>query len=663
MTDRRVSVLLPLPLAGAYDYGVPGDMRVAPGDFVTVPLGARQATGVVWDTPPSGVASARLKNIAALRVDMPPLPDISRRFVDWVAGYTLAPSGAVLRLVTGGTQGLQPLKRQPSAKTERLIAPAVPPGPGVTLSAAQEQAALQIGQALQGGSWSALVLDGVTGSGKTEVYAKGLEQVLNQGGQALVLLPEIALTSATLARLRGCLGVEPLAWHSGLTPAQRRKGWKDVATGKAQLMVGARSALFLPFADLRLIVVDEEHDGSYRQEDGVLYHARDMAVARAWLGGAVVVLASATPSLETLANVDNGRYARLVLPDRVGAARMPDIKLVDVRTDKPPKGAWLSPSLRTALQETLQAGQQSLVFLNRRGYAPLSLCRSCGHRMICPNCTAWLVAHDRGRSLQCHHCGHGMPSPSSCPSCHAPGPLAGCGPGIERVHEEVAALLPGARLACVASDSPLTANAQALQAMEQGGLDVLIGTQLVVKGHHFPNLTLVGVVDADLGLGGADPRAAERCFQVLHQVSGRSGRAQMRGRALIQTTQPEHPVMKALAQGDRDGLMRALQGERKAFDMPPFGRWAALVLSGTDEAQVTCAAHDLIVCAPRLADVRILGPAPAPMARLRGRHRQRLLIKTKLGVRLQPIVSAWLAQVTPSRTVRLQVDMDPYSFL
>jgi primosomal protein N' (replication factor Y) len=489
--------------------------------------------------------------------------------------------------------------------------------------------------------------------------------VLAEGRQVAVMLPEIAMSAQWFARFAERFGAAPATWHSELSRPERRRVWRNVAEGKVKVVVGARSALFLPYADLGLIVIDEEHDASFKQEDGVVYHARDMAVVRAQLGEIPIVLASATPSLETLANADAGRYARLHLPERHGVAELPDVTLVDMRRTPPPRGKWLSPALTEALTETLAAGEQAMLFLNRRGYAPLTLCRACGYRIECPRCTAWLVEHRLAGRLECHHCGHSMRPPPQCPNCEAEGALVACGPGVERVAEEVAALFPEAAIAVMASDTVRgpEAAAELVRQIQDKEIDLLIGTQIMAKGHHFPMLTLVGVIDADLGLAGGDPRAAERTFQMLSQVSGRAGRAERPGRVLLQTYMPEHPVMRAMASGDRERFLAEEKAARQAAKLPPYGRLAALVVSGPNIARVEETARMLALKSPRVDGIDVLGPAPAPLATLRGRHRQRFLVKAGRDVRLQPYIRQWLAAVKVPSDVRIKVDIDPYSFL
>ena len=725
----RVAVLLPLPLAGAYDYRVPEGLTPVPGDFVTVPLGQRLMTGVVWDRSESSedLAEARLKPIAVVH-DAIRMREPVRRLVDWIAAYTLSPPGAVMRMAMGPSDALEaeegrtgwalaPDLPPPGTKDRRITAtrarvlavfagtealpaallaqeagcttgviramaeagllvetrlPARPPRPVPdwrlpfpSFSPDQTEAADVIVAAVRARRYETILLDGVTGSGKTEVYFKAIAAALEAGRQVLVLLPEIALGAQWHRRFERQFGVPAAAWHSDLRPAERRGVWRDVGEGLAKVVVGARSALLLPFTDLGLIVVDEEHDASFKQEDGVIYHARDMAVVRASLEAVPIVLASATPSLESLVNAERGRYRRLVLPARHGGAELPKVTLVDLRDDKPDRQKFVAPSLIEALKETLSAGEQAMLFLNRRGYAPLTLCRTCGHRMQCPNCTAWLVEHRFMGRLICHHCGHAERPPEHCPACEDKHSFAPCGPGVERLAEEITQRFPDARIAVMASDTLIGPQAVAdlVERVQNHEIDLLIGTQIMAKGHHFPMLTLVGVIDGDLGLSGGDLRAGERTFQMLHQVAGRAGRAERPGRVLLQTFDPGHPVMKALAAHDRDRFLALEADERRLRHMPPFGRLAALIISAPDADQADQAAAALARAAPHLKGVDVLGPAPAPLAVLRGRHRRRFLVKTDRQVNIQAVLRQWLAGVRTPTAVRIQVDVDPYSFL
>jgi len=723
LPGQHIAVLLALPLPAAYDYRVPEGMTLGDGDFVRVPLGRREVNGVVWGEGSHTVAENKIRDVLT-RLATPPMAMDSRRFIDWVAAYTVSPPGAVLKMAMSVPAALEQPRPQlvyglnPSPP-EFKVTPArqrvidvlkdgQPPRPGVELARAAavgtsvvsglakigvllcletlprdatakpdgahpgpelspDQAtsgAILAGDVSKGG-FAVSLLDGVPGAGKTEVYFQGVAEALKQGRQVLVLLPEIALSAQWLERFERRFGAPPALWHSDLTPARRRDTWRAVSEGRAGVVVGARSALFLPFKDLALIVVDEEHEGAFKQEEGVIYNARDMAVVRAHLADIPIVLASATPSLESVVNAGAGRYRLLHLPERHGGAELPEVSLIDMRAEAPSGGHWISPGLVDQLKQTFAAGEQAMLFLNRRGYAPLTLCRTCGHRFACPNCTAWLVTHRRGAGrLQCHHCGYATPLPENCPACEKQ-TLAACGPGVERLAEEVAELFPNIRTDIAASDSLVgpQAAAELVARIEAHDIDLIIGTQIVAKGYHFPLLTLVGVVDADLGLSGGDLRAAERTYQLLYQVAGRAGRADRPGRVMLQTYMPDHPVMQALLSGERQRFIETETAARKESDMPPFSRLAAVIVSGPLEAEVDRVAALLGRKAPNYKDVMILGPATAALAKIRGRHRRRFLIKAAKQVDIQGLISDWMASVPAGGKVRIAVDIDPYSFL
>ena len=718
VTVQSVSVLLPGGAPGPFDYAK-GGHDLKRGDVVAVPLGRREVTGVVWGPGTGEVGHNRLKAVSGL-LDLPPLPSLICDFVDWMAGYTVSPKGNVLALALRSAEAgpqktkllfrrgaLEPARMTPARQKVLEVASdglarsmaewaemagvstatvkglidagalegvevpvfRAPPDPDpehmhLQLSPAQRGVADDLIAALDSG-FSATLLDGVTGSGKTETYFEAVAEVLRRGGQALILLPEIALTHQFMDRFEARFGCRPCEYHSDVKGPERSRVWRAASDGSARVVVGARSSLFLPYADLKLIIVDEEHDSAFKQEEGVIYHARDMAVMRARMGDFPIVMASATPSLETWVNAQHGRYRHLTLPARFGVAVMPEVRLVDLRRDRPPSQRFLSPPLEAAIEETLQRKEQTLLFLNRRGYAPLNICHECGHRIECPNCSAWLVEHRFRSKLTCHHCGYERPKPHACPQCGTANSIASSGPGVERIAEEVTHLWPEARVAIASSDvlhGP-TQTQEALASMAEGGIDILIGTQIVAKGHNFPNLTLVGVVDADLGLSGGDPRARERTFQLLHQVAGRAGRAEKPGRALLQTHQPEDRLMQAIAAGDRDAFLTLEAEDRERLGFPPFGRFAALILSSADEALLEAYARDLAAAAPLAEGCTVWGPAPALMARLRGRTRLRFLVKTQRNFRIQDFVRAWLAALPPPGKVRLIVDIDPQSFL
>jgi len=724
MPRRVVDVLVPVALDRAYSYRVPEQLELAPGDIVCVPLGAREATAVVWaDNPkPNPRLDNRLKDVEE-KLELPPLRPELRSFVDWVANYTVSSRGMVLRMCLRmgehlgaerervGLRLAGPPPQRMTRARQRVLALladgmlrakgeaareagvsagvidglidegtlevlALPPEPVAQkpdpdfaqpdFTADQSAAAAALRATLAEDGYTVTLLDGVTGSGKTEVYFEAVADTIRRGRQSLILMPEIALTAQFLDRFAARFGVRPAEWHSQLTPRRRARTWRAVADGEVSVVVGARSALFLPYADLGLIVVDEEHDPAYKQEDGVHYHARDMAVVRGHIARIPVVLSSATPSLETEVNARRGRYRRLSLPERFGGQRLPSVEAIDLRRERPPPGRFISPPLAGAVRTAIERGEQALLFLNRRGYAPLTLCRACGFRFSCPNCDAWLVDHRFRKQLVCHHCGFAMPHPAACPHCQAVNSLVACGPGVERLEEEVRALFPHARVLVLSSD--LVASVERMREefadIAAGRFDIVIGTQLVAKGHHFPMLNLVGVVDADLGLSNGDPRAAERTFQLLHQVIGRAGREAGAGLGLLQTHQPDHPVMRALIAQDRAAFYDAEIEARERAHYPPFGRLASLIVSGTDKSSTQSFARQLARAAPQRDDVRVLGPAEAPLALMRGRHRLRLLVKAPRNFDLSAYLREWLNAAPKAKgSIKLGIDIDPQSFL
>jgi primosomal protein N' (replication factor Y) len=643
-TMPRVNVLLATALDKSLDYISEHTARV--GEIVEVPLAGRKVMGVVMGEGNKDFPEAKMKSVLQ-SPEVPLLRAPFLRFIDWVADYTLAPRGAVLAL--SGIAHATKLPRKMYVAPDYLSH--LP-----TLSSEQQKAYKMI---CESGSTPS-VLDGVTGSGKTEVYFHIIDDVIKAGKQILILVPEIALTHQWMQRFEKTFGAAPVVWHSSQSPADRKRAWHAVVAGEAKVIVGARSSLFLPFKNLAHIIVDEEHDLSYKQEDGVLYHARDMAVVRAKFEDIPVTLVSATPSLETVQNIKGGRYHVVKLAERHAGAQLPTIHLLDMVKHPPERGNFLSPIFIHEMKTTLARGEQALLFLNRRGYAPLMLCRACGYRFECSDCASWLVLHQNKHQLHCHHCGHKEKEPTKCPSCNVEGKLAACGPGVERIAQEVAALFPEITPLTLSSDEIV--DAEVMNKVISGEAKIIIGTQMVAKGHHFPNLTLVGVVDADLGLNGGDLRASERTYQLLHQLSGRAGRAETEGHVYLQTYESKHPVMKALAAGDRDGFMQAEMEIRERGHWPPYGQLAAILLDGTAEAEVQRAGIQLVRTAPADARIKVLGPAPAPLSRLKGHYRYRLLVKADKGVNLQKTLAQWLEN-TAFKRVRLKIDVNPYYFM
>jgi len=719
-----VDVLVPVALNQTYSYRVPRGMELKPGDVVAVPLGPREVVAVVWakNANPDPRLHNRLKDIGE-KLDVPALTGELRSLVDWVANYTLSARGMVLRMTLRMGENLGPERMRMGVRLtgeapkrltparRRLIGvvsdgllhgkseaakeagvsagvidglvdegtltvepmPRLSPPPAPDPSHAQPEFSRQQRSAVDAmralaanGSFHVALLDGVTGSGKTEVYFEAIAETIRRGRQSLILMPEIALTGQFLDRFAQRFGVPPLEWHSALTPRTRARNWAAISAGEAPVVVGARSALFMPYANLGLIVVDEEHDQAYKQDDGAHYHARDMAVVRAHLAKIPIILASATPSVETEVNARKGRYQRVVLPSRFGGAHMPHIEAIDLRREQPSRGRFISPRLTAEIKAAVERREQALLFLNRRGYAPLTLCRACGHRFACTICDAWLVDHRFRQRLVCHHCGFSMPRPHVCPNCAAEESLVAVGPGVERLQEEAASIFPGVRTMVLSSDliTSIETMRSELNEIAEGRVDIIIGTQLVAKGHHFPRLNLVGVIDADLGLGNGDPRAAERTWQLLNQVIGRAGRDQGRGVGYLQTHQPEHPVMKALIACDREAFYASEIEARERTLYPPFGRLASLIISAGDRPTAEGFARKLAALAPRDERVQLLGPAEAPLAVIKGRYRFRLLLKSVRGFDLSEYLRQWLAAGPKTKgNLKLEVDVDPQSFL
>ncbi|MBM6593540.1 primosomal protein N' [Microvirga pudoricolor] len=720
MSHQVADILIPLALDTTYSYAVPEGLTLKEGDVVQVPLATREVVGVVWELRQG--AAANFKKVTGV-VDTPSLSPNMRKFLEWIAWYTLAPKGSALsmglrlvdetrievtrvgvrltgsqpkrmtparqKVIEAAREGTIYLKREladaagvsvgvidglvDEGTLEAVALAAEPvagtPDPGfiaTNLSDGQREAAERLIETLSEDPAPATLLEGVTGAGKTEVYFEAVAETIRQGRQALILMPEIALTAQFLDRFEARFGVKPACWHSGVSGRKRERLFAAIAAGDVKVVAGARSALFLPYPDLGLIVVDEEHETAYKQEDGVHYHARDMAVVRGRIEGAPVILASATPSIESRVNVERGRYHHVRLPERFGGRSLPQIRAIDLRKEAIPKGRWLSPSLVAAMEENAARGEQSLLFLNRRGYAPLTLCRACAHRYECPNCSAWLVEHRFRRALVCHHCGHVERTPQACVSCGSVDSLVPCGPGVERIAEEVAELFPDKRSVVLSSDFPGgTERLKAeLAAVAAGEVDIVIGTQLVAKGHNFPLLTLVGVLDADIGLTSGDPRAAERTFQMLQQVTGRAGRGEKPGRGLVQTWQPDHPVIAALVSGDAERFYREETHVREVAGLPPFGRLAALVVSAAEREAAEAHARAMAKVASPPPGVTVLGPAEAPLALIRGRYRYRILVKTEREVDLQAYLRDWLTRCPKVRgNTKVSIDVDPQSFL
>lgn len=723
-----VKVLIPNIVNTGYDYRltVPADL----GAFVMVRVMNRPYVGVIYGYGDSGLVPEKIKDIECVYERGLSANDLA--WIQKMSAWTLMTPGAVLRLIINvpdaflpprleqlysynpdskmrmtdnrvavsdafasndgepmSASDIQNIARVSSAvvrsmiKNETLL-PAITrektyddfsyeynDSGTVVLNSEQQSAADAIGESIASGGFSVHLLDGITGSGKTQVYFDSAWRAYSAGKSVLLMMPEIALTAQFMTRFERRFGAPPVVWHSNLTAARRREIWRGVMNGKIRMVVGTRSALFLPWMDLGLIVIDEEHDGSYKQEDMGNYHARDMAILRAKISGFPIVLASATPAAETLENVSNGKYKHLRLTSRFGGAQLPQIETIDLRDNRPEtyiandseQTGYLSGPMCDAIRETLSLGQQTMLFINRRGFAPIVQCKKCGWTATCPDCSVGMTYHKRLGKLLCHMCGRTSPLPKNCPLCDTAVSMRGV--GLEKIQEEVITKFPSARTALVSSDTILSRQSleRLVHKMETGEIDVVIGTQILAKGHHFPNLTLVGVVDADMGLFGTDFRAAEHTFQQLFQVAGRAGRGEIPGRVLMQTYQPEHPVLTAICAGNRDEFMSTDMASRRMAQMPPYGQLIAIIVEGEKESVLQRFCAELSAAAPALTGAKIMGPITAQIYQVRSWYRMRFLIAGGPHANLQPVVSHWLAKVKQPANIRVKIDVNPINFM
>ena len=726
-----VKVLIPNVINTGYDYRLTAPADV--GDFVRCTVMNRQYIGVIVGAGDSNLEPSKIKPI----IEICKLGHLSGADIDWIykmSNWTLMAPGAVLRLVLNVPDAFLPPKveqlysfnfdafakmteaRQSVADAfqsndneamsvndiinithvgNSVIKTMIKNGilipvqwrektvedfvykyrdmGNVVLNDEQQAAADAIAKAIDKNEFSVYLLDGITGSGKTQVYFDAALKAYEKGKSVLLMMPEIALTAQFMDRFKQRFGESPVVWHSNLTAARRREIWRGVARGRIKIVVGTRSALFLPWQNLGLIVVDEEHDTSYKQEDMGNYHARDMAVLRGKIAGFPVVLASATPSIETLHNVATGKYNRLRLNSRFGGAQLPTIETIDMRVSRPEpyklqedaeeKSGCLSPQLCEEIKKTLTDKKQVMLFINRRGFAPIVQCKKCGWVSECEDCSVALNYHKHLNKLVCHMCGKTSPLPKTCPKCGNEVSMRGA--GVERIQEEISARFPDAQTAIVSSDTIMSRESleRLVHKMETGEIDIVIGTQILAKGHHFPNLTLVGVVDADMGLFGTDFRAAEHTFQQLFQVAGRAGRGAFPGRVLLQTYQSEHPVIRAICAGNRDDFIAGDMESRRAAKMPPFGQLTAVIVEGSNEKTLKKYCEELAKAAPQLNGGKIMGPIPAQIYQIRNWYRMRFLVSGDARANLQPIVRAWLDKIKQPANIRVKIDVNPQNFM
>lgn len=660
-----VKVVLPLASDG-YDYIVPENLELCVGDFVRVPLRNKEEVGVVFSEKkePLDYDISRVRKIISTVKNYKLLPT-QIEFVLRVADYNLTQVGNVLKMVMGFDEVFS--STIPRVKKTNYNPTYVSP----ELSPEQKNAVDVLSKKL-GAGFSVSLLDGITGSGKTEVYFNVINEALKKPeAQVLIMLPEISLTGQFLSKFKDRFGILPVLWHSSVTKAQRRDNWKAIISGDARVIVGTRSSLFLPYKNLSLIVLDEEHDGSYKQEEGVIYQGRDMAVLKSMVDKIPIILASATPSIETINNVNLGKYSVVKLTSRFGSAVMPDVELIDMRQNQPAKEswgkAWLSSILVKQIEEKLSAKEQVMLYINRRGYAPLVLCGKCGHRIQCPNCNVYLTAHNKDDTrCCCHHCGYSMRLPKVCPKCQAEDSWTLCGPGIERIEEEVKNRFPTASVETISSDiiTSQTRLNEIISKIAKSEVDIIIGTQILVKGHHFPNLTLVGVVDGDMSFSSSDLRANENTFQLLTQVSGRAGRDVKKGNVVIQTYNPENSVMQAIKNNDREAFVKQELIDRQNAMMPPFSKLGALILSSKNKLVLENVCAKLRQKMPvGLDNIQVYGPIDSPLSYLKNNYRKRFLLVVDRKIKIQDILKRWVSMVNIPSSVKLKVDIDPYNFM
>lgn len=714
-------IQLAMPFNEGFDYAVPNGIILKLGDFVEVPLGGQNKIGIVWgfDTPKTNIE--KIKPIKS-KLNISPLSAELMNFIEWVAKYLVVYRGNILSQVLRPYEALlngpyinkitlgdkfdekltpqrktiiEFLKGKNASYTRKELSdetkvsmatigamiknsmlietkvevdlPFESPnllGNTAQLNSQQEAAKNAI---IEAKGFAPFLLDGVTGSGKTEVYLEAIAQILEQdkNSQILILLPEIALTQAVIARIEERFKAKPIEWHNEISMPNKRRAWRQINNGNAKIIIGARSALFLPFKNLQAIIVDEEHDTSYKQDDGLRYQARDLAVVRAKFANAKIILASATPSLETRNNANTNKYRHLLLTNRFGSAALPNIELVNLKDFPPPKDKWLSPLMIEAIADSLSRKEQALLFLNRRGFAPVVLCKKCGHRFMSPNSSSWLVEHKYSNRLVCHLTGYSIPKPINCPECNGYDSLTSIGPGVERIALEAKEIFPNAKIEVFSSDiaqNPKSVR-ELIERMENGEIDILVGTQIVAKGHNFPLLTFVGIVDGDLGLKGGDPRAGERTYQLLTQVAGRAGRTGLKSKAMIQTFYPENDAFQALLNNDREGFLNIETQMRSMAGLPPFGRLACLHIMAKNETALNEAKEIVNNALINAEGIEIWGPAPPPIALVRGWHRLRYLVRAEKNVDLSAFILAWRKRIKLPPSIRLIIDIEPYSFL
>ena len=647
------NIIIARPFDKVFTYKL-DDQSLEIGQIVIVPFGKAMEVGMVMEIDVKK-PDYNIKKIESV-ISGIKFNEINIKFLKWVSDYTLAPIGSVLKLFTINkdiisyqldTNGLP----EPSFKS-------------TILNDEQDKAKVDILK-IQDRSHKPIVLEGVTGSGKTEVYFDLIEREINESKQILIMVPEISLTPQLENRFKERFGLEIKIWHSKITPKRRKEIWHKCYDGEPLVVIGARSSLFLPFKNLGLTVIDEEHDSSYKQEDIIRYQARDLAVVKANYEKSKLILTSATPSLETINNINNKKYHHVFLSKQYSGLPLPQISLVDLSKHKLEKNQWISSILKNEIANCLSNKEQALIFLNRRGYSPLSLCVECGYRHQCAQCSSWLVMHQQKKRLLCHQCGSIEEMSFNCPKCSAKDSIKFIGPGVERIAEELTQSFPDKVVNVMSSDlinSPKKIK-ELIDKFSNKKIDIIVATQIMAKGYDFPNLSLVGVIDADAGLFGGDMRAIEKTYNMLQQVSGRAGRSQQTGKVIIQTYYPEQPIIKSLQERDRTSFIQQALMEREQFKIPPFGFMTSIIVSGSSKANVEKVSQQLVYFRKFSEECNVLGPVEAPINLLKGQFRYRILLKGKSRKNLNVFTKKMVNSVKIPSAVKVIIDVDPYTFM
>ncbi|MDC0342640.1 primosomal protein N' [Alphaproteobacteria bacterium] len=630
------------------------DQTLEVGQIVIVPFGKAMEVGMIMQ------ADVRKPDYTIKKIETVTkgiqLNEINIKFLKWVSDYTLAPIGSVLKLFTIN-KDIVSYERDDKILSEPTFKPTI-------LNDEQDKAKQDIIKT-QKSSNKPIVLEGVTGSGKTEVYFDLIEQEINQSKQILIMVPEISLTPQFENRFKERFGMDVNIWHSKITPKRRKEIWHKCYAGEPIVVIGARSSLFLPFANLGLTVIDEEHDSSYKQEDNIRYQARDLAVVKSNFEKNKLILASATPSLETINNINHKKYHHVFLSKQYSGLPLPQINLVDLSKNKLEKNQWISALLKKEIEKCLSNKEQALIFLNRRGYSPLSLCVECGYRHQCAQCSSWLVMHQQKKRLLCHQCGSIEEMSFNCPKCFAKDSIKFIGPGVERIGEELNQSFPDKVISVMSSDlinSPKKIK-ELIDKFSNKEIDIIVATQIMAKGYDFPNLSLVGVIDADAGLFGGDMRAIEKTYNMLQQVSGRAGRSQQTGNVIVQTYYPEQPIIQSLQQRDRTSFVQQALLEREQFNIPPFGFMTSIIISGPSKGNVEKISQQLVYFRKYSEEFSVLGPVEAPINLLKGQFRYRILLKGKSRKNLNIFTKKMVSSVKIPSAVRVVIDVDPYTFM